>query len=302
MSQIAKPSIIRRIGQAVVTIGFIGVAALAVVVGSDFLAKRASAVSNIQEASAVPVSVSMVELDDHYTTTRSFLGQVEASADAVISFEIGGRLVNLQADEGDDVAKGDIIAKLDTDLLEAERTRLTASQEATSAQLKFAQTRLERAIELQTEGFTSRETLDQAQATRDELQGRMAEIDALMTSNTINLEKAEIAVGLPLGLPVEALSEVSIDIDGTQFPAALERLRPDVDPVTRTRTAVFERMPCNRDRAASGRFWWCRTMSCAPPMLKFSTLKVIALMYAELSIQMRRSFAPEPIVWCPVNK
>jgi len=196
MSQIAKPSIIRRIGQAVVTIGFIGVAALAVVVGSDFLAKRASAVSNIQEASAVPVSVSMVELDDHYTTTRSFLGQVEASADAVISFEIGGRLVNLQADEGDDVAKGDIIAKLDTDLLEAERTRLTASQEATSAQLKFAQTRLERAIELQTEGFTSRETLDQAQATRDELQGRMAEIDALMTSNTINLEKAEIAVRL----------------------------------------------------------------------------------------------------------
>jgi len=275
MLQIFKHRIFRWIGNSIVTVGFAGLATWAVVIGANFLAQRADVAQASTEALAVPVSVKTVKFDEHYTTTRSFFGQVEARADAVMSFETGGRLIELRFDEGDFVAKGDVVAQLNTDLLESEQVRLQASHDAITAQLEFAQTRLKRALELQADGFTSRETLDQAQANRDEFQSRIAEIDALLTSNAITIGKARIIapfdgqvtsrvaeetetvspgqpvltmvqtgtalvrVGLPLDVPTDALSEVTIDIDGSRVSAVLERLRPDIDPVTRTRTAIF---------------------------------------------------------------
>lgn len=276
MQDNAKPTILRRVGRFLITVCVIGAAGVAVVAGSDFLTDRAEAAPAGDVAIAVPVSVSAIALEDHYTVKRRFLGQVEAGADAVMSFELGGRLARVNVDEGDVVAQGDIIAQLDTGLLRAERARLSASRDATTAQLDFAQTRLARATELQADGFSSRETLDQARATRDELTSRIAEIDALVMSNAINIEKAvltapfdgrvasrmvedtetlaagqpvltlietgaaTIRVGLPLGLSTTDLGNVTINIDGASYPAVLHRLRPDVDPVTRTRTALFK--------------------------------------------------------------
>lgn len=275
MSERANQTILRRIGRFVVTVCFVSAAVLAVVIGSNVLTDRANAAPAPDTAIAVPVSVSALALEDHYTIRRRFLGQIETGADAIMSFELGGRLEFVNVDEGDFVTKGDIIAQLDTDLLMAERARLQASRNATSAQLEFAQTRLTRATELQAEGFSSRDTLDQARATRDELTSRIAEVDALVRSNAINIEQAVLTapfdgrvasrmvedtdtlapgqpvltlietgaamvrVGLPLGLSTSDLDEVTINIDGASYPATLHRLRPDVDPVTRTRTALF---------------------------------------------------------------
>jgi RND family efflux transporter MFP subunit len=275
VSKIAERPILHRIGHFVITVCFIGAAGLAVVSGSHILTDRANAAPAADIAIAVPVSVSTITFEDHYIIQRRFLGQIEAGANAIMSFELGGRLAFVNIDEGDVVAKGDIIAQLDTDLLMAERARLQASRDATSAQLEFAQSRLTRAAELQADGFSSRDTLDQARATRDELTSRIAEIDALVVSNTINIDKsvltapfdgrvasrlaedtdtlaagqpvltlietggATVRVGLPLALSTTDLEHVTININGELYPATLHRLRPDVDPVTRTRTALF---------------------------------------------------------------
>jgi RND family efflux transporter MFP subunit len=170
---------------------------------------------------------------------------------------------------------GQEIAQLDTDLLVAEETRLKATRAAAAAQLAFAEARLKRAEQLQKQGFTSRERLDEALARRDELTNRIAETDAALMAVAINLEKSvlrapvtgqvaaqtaetgetvrsgqhivsimdtahpELRVGLPLELSAQDVQDVTLEVIKQQYAAQFSRFRPDIDPITRTRTALF---------------------------------------------------------------
>ncbi len=274
-----KPSFLRRaVGRIVTltgTVAVVGLAGGAVAVGTDILNERAENVPEVPAADIASVATDAVRFVDHYAMTRQFLGQVEAGADAVLSFELGGKLEAFTIEEGDSIEKGTVIGQLGTDLLEAEAKRLKASRRATSAQLEFAETRLKRATELRQEGFSSQETLDQARATRDELQSRIDEVEAALLTVEINLEKSVlrapftgrvgsktvesgetvsagqpvlaliettapiVRVGLPLSVTRTDLQSVEVRIEGTAYTAKLKQLRPDVDPVTRTRTALF---------------------------------------------------------------
>ncbi len=271
-----KPNVLRRAGILGGTAVVIGIAVGVVTFGTDALAERVENAPAPEPALLTSVAVSTIQFEAYYTTTRRFIGQVESAADATLSFELGGRLAALTVDEGESVAKGDVIARLDTALLEAEHNRLTASKDATTAQLTFAQTRLVRAEQLQSEGFSSRETLDQARATRDELVSRIAEIDAGLSTVAINIEKSvlhapfdgrigaldvetaetvnpgqvvltlietttpHVRVGVPLSVVEGELRQVTIEIAGHEYAAELQQLRPDIDPITRTRTALFK--------------------------------------------------------------
>lgn len=275
MQDKSKPSFVRRGLTLIGTVIVIAGAGAAVSVGADILTDRAAQAPAPVAADITPVAVRTLAFEDHYTVTRRFLGQVEANADVTLSFELGGRLATLPVEEGAAIAKGDIIARLDTALLETEATRLQASRNATQAQLGFAETRLTRATELLGDGFSSQETLDQARATRDELRARIDEIDAGLQTVQINLDKSilrapfagrvgtlaveanetlgagqhvlsliettapVIRVGLPLDLSPDMLKRPTIEIDGVPYQGELKQLRPDIDPVTRTRTALF---------------------------------------------------------------
>ncbi len=279
MSVPSNPSAFRRygrfLGSATLTLGVIALSAGAIVFSVGLLNDRASAVPQPEAAPAVPVSAVPIVMEDGYTLPRRFVGQVEARSTVSLSFELNGKLVALPVDEGDLVAEGQVIARLDTELLEAEVARLTATRAAAKAQLVFAQARLTRAEQLQQQGFTSTETLDQALAARDELVNRIAQTDAALTAVEINISKStlyapfagqiaaqsadmaetisagqqivsvvetsapEFRVGLPLDIPAKALGEATVEIGDRLVQARLKRLRPDIDPVTRTRTALF---------------------------------------------------------------
>jgi RND family efflux transporter MFP subunit len=250
-------------------------AGAAIILGVGLLKDRAAAVPEPEAAAPVPVRVATLHLDNGYTVPRRFVGQIEPGADVALSFELSGRLDILLVEEGEAVEQGQVLARLDTDLLKAEEARLEAARAASVAQLVFAESRLARAMQLKKQGFTSQETLDQAQAARDELSNRIAEIDAALRSVSINLEKSimiapvsgqiatqtaetgetiqagkqivslmettrpELRVGLPLDVAAERLQAVQVELSGGKTPATLKRLRPDIDPVTRTRTALF---------------------------------------------------------------
>ncbi|MEM9268828.1 MAG: efflux RND transporter periplasmic adaptor subunit, partial [Pseudomonadota bacterium] len=229
-----------------------------------------------EAAPPTPVSVALLTQEEGFEIARAIVGQVEPRKTASISFELAGQLDQIAVDEGESVSAGQVIATQDTDLLEAEKTRALASRDATQAQLDFALQTVERSSALSARGFASQERLDQAVATRDELTSRIAEIDANLRSIDIQLEKSvltapfdgqitrrmvdggealspgqmvvelvetgvpQLRVGLPLTLTEEALSQVSVLVDGVTFPATLASVRPDIDPVTRTRTALFD--------------------------------------------------------------
>ncbi|MEL6681868.1 MAG: efflux RND transporter periplasmic adaptor subunit [Pseudomonadota bacterium] len=271
----SKPGFVRRGLILAGTLIVIAGAGTAVSVGAEILTDRAAQTPPPVAADLTPVTVRSVTFEDAYTLSRQFLGQIEANAEIVVSFELGGRLAELTVEEGAFVAQNEVIARLDTALLEAEAARLEASRDATLAQLNFAETRLTRATELLGDGFSSQETLDQALATRNELAARIAEIDAGLQTVQINLAKSVIRapfsgrvgilaveanetlaagqhvltlidtstpvmrVGLPLDISPETLQMVKVEIEGRTYPAALKQLRPDIDPVTRTRTALL---------------------------------------------------------------
>ena len=271
---LAKRSV-RRVTVLTGTFLSLGLAGSAVIVGSELLAERADQTPPVAAAALTPVAVSPVVFDDHYMTTRRFLGQIEAGSEAVLSFELGGRLASRSFEEGQFVRKGDIVAQLDTALLQADRQGLEASRAAIAAQLGFATSRLDRAQQLRTEGFSSQETLDQARANRDELMARLAEVDAALLAIDIRLQKSVIRapfdgrvgatpadisetlgagqpvltlvetanpvlrVGVPLHLSDEDLAQTRVEIAGRVYPAQLDQIRPDIDPVTRTRTTLF---------------------------------------------------------------
>ncbi|MEP0960813.1 MAG: efflux RND transporter periplasmic adaptor subunit [Roseobacter sp.] len=265
----------KRLLQSMLTLGVMFIAGTALFFGVTFLGERAAAVPDPIAAPITQVSASRIVFESGYSVPRRFFGQIEASENVNLSFELGGRLETLDFQEGDVIAKGDEIARLDTDLLEADAKRLTATQAAAAAQLTFAKTRLERALSLQKRGFTSQETLDQAIAARDELENRIAETQASLDAVTINLQKSvlrapfhgqiatqdadvsetvsagqnlvtlmktdqpELRVGIPLSIDVSDLTSVTVEIADQTVPATLKRLRPDLDPITRTRTAIF---------------------------------------------------------------
>src|SRR5215813_11876773 len=60
-----------------------------------------------------------------------------------IAFKTAGRLIERTVDEGDDVKKGQVVARIDRDQLQAQRERETAGLASSESQLTQAQTALE---------------------------------------------------------------------------------------------------------------------------------------------------------------
>lgn len=273
-----KPRLKRFLTQALsgaITLAFCGMAAALVVIGSQGLTNQAAAAPEPDAAPTPVVAVTRLAQQAGFHATRRFLGQVEAQREIDLAFEFGGRLLRLTVEEGDLVAQGDIIAELDTELLQADQARLEASRRALDAQLTFAQSQIDRATRLAADGFATQERLDQARASVDELLARRDELDAGLLSVEISLRKSVITaplnghvtgrfvdpgsvlaagqpvlgltesgsplvrVGLPLSLDPAEIGTPEIEIDGQVFPAQLVSTRPDIDPQTRTRTAIF---------------------------------------------------------------
>ncbi len=71
-----------------------------------------------------------------YAVINSFVGRVEARRRSRVGFEIGGLLRDIAVEEGQRVEAGDVVARLDTDLLQSRREELQARLEAEDALLK----------------------------------------------------------------------------------------------------------------------------------------------------------------------
>lgn len=279
-SEPAKKGLFSRVLRGTVRLGLtvsvIAVAAAAVYVGTAELTRRADAVPAPDAAAVTPVSVTPIISENAYTVDRVFIGQVEPQRSADVSFELNGRLDQILVDEGDAVAKGQLLATLDIALLEVERDRLTASRDAIAAQLAFAKKTVDRNSKLIGQGFTSQARLDEAVAQQDELLSRIGELDAGLRDVTVRIEKSsieapfagqitsrhvdggetlrsgelvlgmvelvspQVRIGIPLDVDPALLADVEIEIAGQSYLAELATLRPDIDPVTRTRTALFD--------------------------------------------------------------
>ncbi len=274
----AKRSLVGRLSAYAVTLLF-GVAAVGLVAGgTTIIAERAAAVEGPDPAPLLSVATTPIAIEPGYRVERRFVGQVEAAQRTAVAFEQGGTVTEIAVDEGDAVAQGALIARLDTRLIDAEADRLRATRQALSAQQELARRTSERQQKLNEQGFASTQSLDQASLGLAELSARIAEIDAALVGIAVQLEKAElnapfagriamrsvdVGAAVGSGAPVVTLLEdrapqfrvgidpdlagelsrgsgARIEIGADTHDARFVSLLPDVDPATRTRVALFE--------------------------------------------------------------
>jgi RND family efflux transporter MFP subunit len=268
---------LHRIARLGLTAAIIAAAVIAVLAGRAVLSERALASVSPEAVAPQAVLTARIEFEEQYAVERAFTGQIRPAQRTDLAFELGGTLSEILVDEGDAVAAGDVIASLETSLLETERTRLLASREAVAAQAELAARTDRRQSALQARGFASTQASDAASLGLAELNARIAEIDAGLMAIDVRLEKATIrapfagriaarhldeggnaGAGQPVvslvetsdpvfqvGLAPEALRSVpsgepvAIRFNGDEVEAQLRAVLPELDAATRTRTVLF---------------------------------------------------------------
>ncbi|MGJ3261932.1 MAG: efflux RND transporter periplasmic adaptor subunit [Salinarimonas sp.] len=279
------PTRLRRVLSIVLQIGVVAATGAGVVAGVGVLQQRADARTPVARAEPAPLPVSVTRLarESGYEVEDRFLGRLEPARAADLAFERPGLVVAVLVEEGDVVAAGAPVARLDVAALEAERTRLLAQRDQIVAALDLARRTLERQEALGDAGHASTQRLDEARlsaaveaARADEIAAAIARLDVDLDKSTVRTpfagtiaarsvdEGAVVAAGTPvvslmesgaprarIGLSPEAASGLApgdrarLVIDGASVPARLVALRPDLAPATRTVTALFapERPP-----------------------------------------------------------
>ncbi|MGF1660361.1 MAG: efflux RND transporter periplasmic adaptor subunit [Rubrimonas sp.] len=230
-------------------------------------------------ALAPPPLVEVVALrrEPGHMARAVFTGRIEPWRQTALAFEQGGRIAEILVEEGDAVEKGAVVARLDTATLDAERLGRVAARDRLEAALRLAELSLERVDNLSTAAATAQRR-DDARLGRDQARAALAEAEAALAALDVARGKAElrapfagivaarrldegavVEAGAPaldlletgraaarIGLSAEAAARlrvgdaVTLNHGDQTIAARLAALRPDIDPASRTLSALFE--------------------------------------------------------------
>jgi RND family efflux transporter MFP subunit len=168
------------------------------------------------------VDTAPVRLVDGYTVTDRFAGRLEPARQTTLAFERGGLVTEVLHDEGDRVAAGAIVAKLDTAKLEAERRRLTAQRHELEAKRDLAAFTLKRQDKLKAEGFRSAQAHDEARFGLMEVEAAIERIDAAIAAIEIDIAKSALRAPFAGTLGARAIDEGAVVSAGTAVADLLE--------------------------------------------------------------------------------
>jgi len=278
MSQATASGFRKALGRGVtmtVTLLVCAVAAVAVIGGFSLVAERGDA-APVVVAPRTTVGVISVQQVPGYAVSRRFTGQIEAAARTDLGFELSGRIADVLVEEGDVVARGAVLARLDISALIPERAALEAELAALAADAELARLTLARNDALTERGFRSVAAQDEARLTLARAEAGMAALRARIAGVDVRLEKsvltapydarigarmgepgqtaaagqsvlvlfdaapARARVGLPpdLAAALAVGDRVTVESAGAVMDAVVRQIRPDLDPLTRSRSVV----------------------------------------------------------------
>lgn len=252
------------------------VAIMVIGVAAAFALKAGRSGDVVVPPAPVPVEVFEAVFEPRFDISEQYAGRIEPRRSSTIGFEIPGQVIALEADDGDVVARGDVLARLDTQRLRIRRDELTSQRAATQARLDLAKVTADRRKALLERGHISAQTYDEA---RFDVEGLQADIDRINASlrsvetdiadgvltapfdavvaeryvdegvviNTgqpvFRLHEAgayEARVGVPVGLKsrLEDGAAQTLLVNGRQIDGTIAAVVPDLDPSTRTVTAI----------------------------------------------------------------
>ena len=191
----------------------------------------------------------------------SAVGSLRADEAVSLRPEIAGRVAEIRFDEGQSVAKGAVLVRLD----QAEAAAVVASS---SAQLKWEQQRVERAEDLHQKGFISQQALDDQRTSLARSRAKLAEEEAKLAKTelrapfpgVVGLRQVSLGAYVAAGTDIarlEKIDQLKLDfrvpeiyvgrlragqavragVDawaGQSFGGAIYAIEPAVDEATRT--------------------------------------------------------------------
>lgn len=134
----ARARRIRTLAIGAVALGAVGVSAFAAGLIGSGEAKGSSEAkgSGAQRvASALVVDAVPARFESGYLERRAHVGRAEPGRISRVGGELGGLVVELAVDEGDEVGRGDVIARFDVERLLARRVQLEADRRRQGAML-----------------------------------------------------------------------------------------------------------------------------------------------------------------------
>lgn len=194
----------------------------------------------VEAAQVLPVETMRLQSVDSYATSRVYTGELVARRSSDLGFERSGTVTELLVNEGDVVAAGEPLARLDTRDLAAQRSQLEAQKRQVIAQLQeletgprrediaaaegavsdlnnqlsLARLQADRRSELYEKGAISREELDErefgARAIADRLQQAQSQLDELRNGTRSEQLAAQAAEVDQIDARIEAI-DVSLD-------------------------------------------------------------------------------------------
>lgn len=120
--------------------------------------------------------------------SRSFTGLARASTDAVLSFRVGGRVLDRAVNVGQTVGQGDIVARLDDAPYRAEVARLESDINAALAELTAYEEQFKRIEPLVQSGTYSQARLDDVTGQRDSAAARVESVRSALRRAQIDLD------------------------------------------------------------------------------------------------------------------
>jgi len=180
-----------------------------------FLLMKAAGAGQVAEAPTEPfaqkVDVIKVERQNSYTRLVKVVGRVEASKQASLGFELGGTLLVANVDEGDRVTKGQVLAELDFQRLDAQLREIEAGVARAKADARLAKLSENRIASLVKEKLESPQRLDETREATLSAQALVREIEARKDSVLVEFAKSKILSpfdGTILSRPVDPGSVV----------------------------------------------------------------------------------------------
>lgn len=244
------------------------------------LTQRSAEGPKIPTAEPAPLAVTVVpaRFQTSFALKEKFSGIASASRESELGFTTGGRIDRFAVDIGDRVAKGDVLAVLDTRSLRAQLRAANAVVEEGQAAADIAESTLRRQQTLLEQGHVSSQRVDEAFAERQAAEARVQSAKAQAETLRVQIDLARITapfdgvitdrfadegviagpsqpilrlvetgpmearIGLPAPVAdrLEAGDDYTLLVDGREVPARLRSQTGVIDARARTVTAVFE--------------------------------------------------------------
>lgn len=138
------------------------------------------------------VATETFEKQPAYQRTRNYLGKVQSKRSSRLGFELAGMLQALHGREGDNVEKGQLLAELDTQRLEAAKTEAEAQLLEAEASVTLAQATLQRTRQAEALKAVSIQKLDEAVSNLDSQQARLVRIKAQIDRIDVDIAKSRL--------------------------------------------------------------------------------------------------------------